>query len=61
VLLRKPCLQPHQRLTRLCPSTILCLPCRLWREGGSAPEEERQIEGEADLLGLLRDHFGIVL
>ena len=36
-------------------------PCRVWREGSDAPEEERRIDGEADLLGLLRDHFGILL
>lgn len=51
------------------PPHQLCLPRagapssprRVWREGGSAPEEERQIDGEDELLGLLRDHFGIVL
>lgn len=35
--------------------------CRVWREGSEAPEEERRIEGEADLLGVLREHFDIVL
>ncbi|KAI7845893.1 hypothetical protein COHA_000626 [Chlorella ohadii] len=49
------------RQTAMGRVTILNDQFRLWREGGSAPEEERQIEGEADLLGLLRDHFGIVL
>lgn len=41
--------------------THQCVPRRVWREGGSAPEEERQIDGEEELLGLLRDHFDIML
>lgn len=34
---------------------------RVWREGAAAPELERVVEGEAQLLALLQERFGIRL